>query len=171
MRGNALHDGGKLDVMASYLLEEIIEVQRIVGVVVIDHCHSVPFHTVFFQQVDALHHLDKRGLALLVLPVFVMELLGPVYGDTHQPVVLLEEPAPFIGQQRAVGLYAVVYGASVGIFLLQLHGTFVERERTHQRLSAMPGEQNLGHGLRVDVLLDELFQQFLAHHMLGVVSI
>ena len=35
----------------------------------------------------------------------------------------------------------------------------------------MPGEQNLGHGLRVDVLLDELFQQFLAHHMLGVVSI
>ena len=41
----------------------------------IDHCHSVPFHTVLFQQVDALHHLDERGLALLVLPVFVMELL------------------------------------------------------------------------------------------------
>ena len=42
---------------------------------------------------------------MLVLPVFVMELLRPVYGDTHQPVVLLEEPAPFIGQQRAVDVY------------------------------------------------------------------
>lgn len=133
--------------MASYLLEEVIEIQRIVGVVVIDHRHSVPFHTVLFQQVDALHHLDERGLALLVLPIFVMELLRPVYGDTHQPVVLLEEPAPFVGEQRAVGLYTVVDGASVGVFPLQFHGSFVERERTHQCLSAVPSEQYLGHSL------------------------
>ena len=60
--------------MASYLFEEIIEVQRIVGVVVIDHRHSVPFHTVLFQQVDALASLLTKEVAHLVLPVFVMEL-------------------------------------------------------------------------------------------------
>lgn len=65
MRGNALHDGGKLDVMASYLLEEIIEVQRIVGVVVIDHCHSVPFHTVLFSRLMPCITLTKEGLPCL----------------------------------------------------------------------------------------------------------
>ena len=171
VRREALHDGGELNVVASYLLKEVVELQRVVGVVVVHHRHAVPFHSVLLQQVDALHHLDERGLPLFVFPVFVVELLRSVDGDAHQPVVLLEEPAPLVGEQGAVGLDAVVYGPSVGILLLQLHRTLVEGEGAHQRLAAVPGEQHLRHRLRVDVLFDELFQQFFAHHVLGILPV
>ena len=168
---DALHDGGKLDVVASQVLEEAVELVGIVGVVVVHHRHAVPLHPVLLQQVDALHHLVERGASLLVLAVLVVELLRAVDGDAHQPVVLLEEPAPLVGEQRAVGLDAVVDGASAGIFLLQLHGPLVERQGAHQRLSAVPGEEHLRHGLRLDVFFDELLQQLLAHHVLGIVLV
>ena len=168
---DAFHDRGKLDVVAAQVPEEAVEFFGIVGVVVVHYCHTVPLHTVLLQQVDALHHLVEGGASLLVLAVFVVEFLRAVDGNTYQPVVLLEELAPLVGKHCSVGLYAVVDGASVGIFLLQLHGPFVERQGAHQRLSAVPGEEHLRHGLRVDVLFDELLQQFLAHHVLGVLPV
>ena len=168
---DTFYDRCKLNVMASYFLEETIKLHGIIGVIVVHYGHAVPLHAMFLQEVDALHHFMKRRASLLVAPIFVMELLRSVYGDAHQPIVFLEEVAPLIGQKRAVRLDAIINGASVGILLLQLHGPFVERKGTHQRFSAVPGEEHLGHGLRVDIFLDELFQQFLAHHVPGVIPV
>lgn len=80
-------------------------------------------------------------------------------------MVVFQESAPLLRHQSAVGLYAVVDGAPLGVFLLKLHGSLVEGERAHERLSPVPCEHHLRHCLRLDVFPDEAFQQFLAHHV------
>ena len=52
----ALHYGRKLQVAASHIFEKPIKLHRIVGIIVVDHRHSVPFHSVFIEQIDAIHH-------------------------------------------------------------------------------------------------------------------
>ena len=157
--------------MRTDFFEEMIEFKGIVGVEVIHYCHRVPFHSVLFQQVDALHHFDKGWSSKPVFAVFVMKLLRPVDRYAHQPIVLFEELAPFVGEQCAVGLYAVVNRPSVGVFLLQFHRFFVEGQRAHQGFSAVPGEQYLRHCLRIDIFFNELLQQFIAHHVFWIVYI
>ena len=146
----------------------MIKVQRIISIKVIHYRHGIPFYSMLFQKIDAIHDFHKRGFAKLVFPVFIMKLLRTVYRDSYQPVVFTKKLTPLVGQQGSVSLYAVVYASSTGIFLLQLHCFFVEREWTHQCLSSVPGEEYLRHGLRIDVLLDKLFKQFIAHHMFGI---
>ena len=53
---DTFYNGSELDVMASQILEEAVKLLGIVGVVVVHHCHAVPFHAVLLQQIDALHH-------------------------------------------------------------------------------------------------------------------
>ena len=171
MGQHALHDGCELEIAATDVLEEAVELQRVVGVVVVHHGHAVPFHLVFVQQLYAAHHLDERGLSLPVSAVLVVELLRPVDGHAHKPMVVVEEAAPLVGEHRAVGLYAVVYRPAAGVLALQVHGLAVESERAHQRLAPVPGEEYLWLRLRVEVLLDEAFQQLVAHHLLGVIGI
>lgn len=132
---DALYNRGKLDVMAVQLLEEVVEVQRIVGIEVIDNCHGIPLHIMLLQQIDTLHHFDKRGLPLLVLAVFVVKLLRAVDGYAYQPVVVVQETAPLVGKEGTVGLYAVVDGTSAGILSLQLYSLLV-KERG--RISVSP---------------------------------
>ena len=98
MRCNPFYDRSELDIAGTYLFKEIIEFKGIVGVEVVHYRHRVPFHPMFFQQVDALHHFYKGRFAKFVLAVFIVELLWTVDGYTHQPVVLFKEFAPFVGE-------------------------------------------------------------------------
>ena len=50
-------DWCELQVVATYVLEELIEIEWIVGIEVVDHGHGVPFYLMFVQAVDASHHL------------------------------------------------------------------------------------------------------------------
>lgn len=79
MRLDAFHDWCELQVMTAYLLEEVVDIERIVGVVVVDHRHSVPLHTILVQQSDAFHHFVERWQSLLVPPIGVVKLLWSVY--------------------------------------------------------------------------------------------
>ena len=147
MRKNTFDDRGKLYIMTIYLFEKVIEVQRIVSVKVIDNGHCIPFYIVFFQQIDTLHHFHEGRFAHFVFTVFVMKLLWSVDGNSYQPVVVVKEPAPFIGEHCSVRLNTVVDGTSASIFLLQFHSLFIERKRAHQCFSPVPGEKHLWHGL------------------------
>lgn len=99
-----------------------------------------------------------------------MELLWAVNGDANEPMVLREEIAPLIRQQRAVGLDDIGYLPSARVFALQLKRFFVERQWPHQRLAPMPGKQHLRHGLGFNVLTREPLKHFLRHDMaLGLV--
>ena len=57
MRLDAFDDGSKLQVGATVLFKEMIEFERIVGIKIVDNGHGIPFHTVFFEQSDAVHSL------------------------------------------------------------------------------------------------------------------
>ena len=100
-----------------------------------------------------------------------MELLRSVDAHAHQESVFAEEAAPLGREQRAVGLQAVVDVPAAGIVALQFERTAVEGEGTHQCLTAVPGEEHLRAGLCLDVFLDELFEQFVAQHVLPRVGI
>ena len=168
MAVDALHDRCKLYVVAINLFKETIEVERIVGVVVVHHSHGVPLHTVAVEALDALHDLSPRGSAAGCATIFVVKLLRPVNRHAHQPAFVGKKPAPLVGEQRGVGLQAVVDDFAMGISLLQLHGSAIERQRAHECLAAVPSEQHLLHGLRVDVLVDEALKQLVAHHALAL---
>ena len=83
----------------------------------------------------------------------------------HQtfPVVLLEEAAPLVGQQRPVRLYAVVYQSAAAILSLKHKRSAVETDRAHQRFASVPCEAHLRLRLRLDVLLYELLQRLVVH--------
>ena len=167
----ALHHGRKLQVVTPYLLKKVVKVQRIIAIKVIHHSQRVPLHAMAVQQVNATHHLCPRRPAALVAAVLVVKLLRPVYAHAHKPPLLLKKAAPLICQQRTVCLYAVVYPAAASILLLQLHRPFIERQRTHQRLTAVPRKQHLGHSLRTDIFAHKAFEHLLAHHLCRPVGI
>ena len=157
--------------MAIQFFKEVIKLQRIISIIIIHNSHGIPLYPVFFQELNALHDFYKGRASLTVLTVFVMKLLRAVNGDTYQPVILPEKLTPFIIQERTIGLDTIVYRTPACILALQLHHPLIETERTHQCFSAMPGKQNLRHGLRLNIFTNKLLQQFIAHHILGRVFI
>ena len=96
---------------------------------VVHHGHAVPFHPVALQHLNAPHHLLKGAPARGVAPVGIVQGKVAIDADAHQEAVVLEEAAPVIVQQGAVGLYAVVYLSAAGIVPLQHQCPFVEAAR------------------------------------------
>ena len=54
---DALNDGRELYVVAPIVAEEMIEIQWIIGIIVVHHSHGVPFHLPFVEQSDAFQNL------------------------------------------------------------------------------------------------------------------
>lgn len=171
MAVDAFHNRGELKITATDFFKKVVEVQRIIRIEVVDHGHGIPFYLMLVEQSYPSHHLHERRPSLAVHPVFVVELLRPVDGDAHQPMLVVEEAAPLVGQQCAVGLQRILHTSAPCVLLLQADGFLVERQRAHQGLPAVPGEEHVRSGLAVHVFPDEAFQQFVAHHMFGVVGI
>ena len=147
------------------IAEEAVKIQRIISIIVVHHCHGIPFHPMLFQQVDTTHHLHKRWLSHLILPILVMKFLRTINRDAYQKIVLAKELTPFICQQCTVGLNAIINRTASGIFLLKFHRLFIKRQGAHQGFTSMPSEQHLRHGLRFNIFFYEFLQQFVTHHM------
>ena len=47
---DALHDGRYLDILAAVVFKEMVEIERIVGVKVVNHRHGVPFNIMLIQE-------------------------------------------------------------------------------------------------------------------------
>ena len=78
----------------------------------------------------------------------------------------MQEIAPLLGEQRAIGLDTIVNDMVSRIFTLQADCMTIERERTQHRLTAMPREQHLALRLHGDVLPGELLEEFITHLMM-----
>ena len=142
-----------------------------VSVVVVDHRHCIPLHTVFLQFFDALHHVTERRLPSPRLTVFVVVFLWAVDTYPHKPSVVTQETAPLVGYEHAIGLYAVVDDSPFCVFLLQDHCLFVELQRSEHRLSAMPCEENRRHCLALNISLHERLQHIVGHYHDSTVAI
>lgn len=171
MAVGAFHDRSELNETAAYFLEEMIEVKRVFGCEIIDDRHGIPFHAVAVQQFDAVHDLPPGRASGARPSVFVVKFLRSVNGKSYQKIVFLEKLRPFFSNQRAVGLYGIVYASSVGVFSLQFQCAFVEGNGTHQRFSSVPGEKDGRSGLHADVFFGVAFQQFVAHDVLGLLAV
>ena len=118
MRYDTFYNRSKLNVMTTNFFKEVIKIKRIVRIEIIDYCHSVPFHSMFFQKVDTLHNFHEGRFPHFVFAIFVVKLLRPVNRNTYQPVIVVEKTAPVIGQESSVGLNTVVDCSASCIFSL-----------------------------------------------------
>ena len=91
-------------------------------------------------------HPVEGGLAALVDPVRVVHLPRAVDRDADQEVVLLQERAPLVVQQGAVGLDRVEDPlARPRVLVFQLDGPAEKVQAHHGRLAALPGHDHLRH--------------------------
>ena len=103
------------------------------------------------------------GTVRLRPTICIMELLWSINGYADEPVVFTKEGAPFICEQRTVGLQAIVYLTSSGIAALQVQHLPVKTQGSHERFSAMPCEEHLPLCLRFYILTNECLQGHITH--------
>ena len=85
----------------------------------------------------------------------VVQVLGAVDAQADVEGVLLEELAPGLVQQHAVGLEFVPDALRAAYFSLELDHLPIEIEAQQRRLAAVPVEEDLVDLLAGDVLADE----------------
>ena len=93
------------------------------------------------EHVQAAHHVVEGRLPTLVHAVRVVDLARAVDGDPDEEVVLRQEHAPLVGQERPVGLERVQdLLARLPELIDELDGAAEEVESHERRLAALPGE-------------------------------
>ena len=102
------------------------------------------FHPMLFQQVDTTHHLHKRWLSHLILPILVMKFLRTINRDAYQKIVLAEKNShhssvssvPLVWMQLSIVLASVYFlQSSIAVFI---------KDRAHLGFTSMPSEQHGG---------------------------
>jgi hypothetical protein len=104
-----------------------------------------------------------------------MHMSGAIQAETDRVIVFLEELAPLIVQQGAVGLHGVPRNAYLVCASYPAYDTFpgtrrlYGRNRLHQRwLAALPGYSNLRTTVRLAQLADISLQSLFAHTKLDI---
>lgn len=166
MRDDTLYNGCKLEILATYFPKKLIEFVRMVGIGSINYSHRIPFDLMLLEQLDASHHLAMGRAIVGSKAILVVVCLRAIDRDAHQPTVVMEKPAPFVVEQGAIGLDTIAHTSAFGISTLIVQRFAIETNRPQQRFSPMPGEDDLGLGLCLDVLPREQFEQFVAHLMM-----
>ena len=110
----------------------------------VDRAQDVEVDVVLAQVPPAAHHQVERALPAAVDAVGVVQLARTVDAQAHEEVVLLEERAPVVVEQQAVGLERVLHGlAGPAVLLDQFHRAAKEVELHQRRLAALPCHRHL----------------------------
>ncbi len=103
-----LDDRDELDEpRAEVVAEERVDLAPVVAVGRVDRGQRVPLHPVPTEHVQPAQHPVEGGLAALVDAVGVVHVAGSVHRDADQEVVRVQEVAPLVVEERAVGLDGV----------------------------------------------------------------
>ena len=161
----ALHDGNELDEPDPEVVPEVpVDIQRAVLVGGVDRAQDVDIDVMGGKPRQTCQHPVRRRSAPLVHPVAVVEVRWAVDADAHQELVAGQQLAPFVGQQRPVGLDRVLQVLSRSADRLgRLDGPAKEVDAHQGRLAALPGHGYLAVGLGSDVLAQVLGQQVVGH--------
>ena len=168
--GGALDDRDELHPLRAQLVaEEAIDRAAVFLVGGVDRAQDVEFDAVLSQVPPALHHPVEGALPAAVDPVGVVDLARAVDAQADQEVVLLEEGAPVVVEQDAVGLEGVLHGlAGPAVLLDELDGAPEELELHQRRLAALPRHGDLGRAVRLEQLADVGLERGLGHPALVV---
>jgi hypothetical protein len=116
------------------------------------------------QHLQAAHDLIETSRAALVDPVEVVAFLRAIEAEANSKVVLLEERAPRIVQQRSVGLYLVQDALARLPVLLDVLDRAHEEVKPHEGwLATLPCDVNLIGGLRLQEQPDIGLQHLVGH--------
>ena len=131
---------GELDEFDTFAFQKAIDIKGPFSRFPGNAGQHVVFNPVFLEQFQTPHDPGKCALALPVPPVAVMDLLGAVQADADHELMFFEEPAPLVGEQRAVGLEGIGDRLLSNKGLLQFHHPFEEVDAQQGRLPALPDE-------------------------------
>ena len=121
------------------------------------------------RKPPAAHDEVERALPLAVAPVGVVQLARPVDAEADQEVVLLEEGAPGVVEQDAVGLEGLLNRLpGLAVFFDEFDGALEEFELHQRRLAALPGDRHFGRAMRLEQLADVALERRLRHPVLVV---
>ena len=149
--------------MAAYRLQELIHFQASSFRGLVHGGQRIEGHLPGAEDPEAVHHPVEGGLPAFVFPVFVVEVLGSVQGESHQEVVVPEKIGPGGIQQRSVGLEGVEDRFPVGVFPLEFHGFPVEIQAHYQWLSAVPVELDFRDVVGCDIVPYHFLQHIHGH--------
>ena len=141
----------------------MIEGERVLRIVVVGGCHSVPLYAIFVEHPDAVHHALPGSPSLYVMPIGIMLLLGSVDTDAYEPTLIMQELAPFGGEQDAIGLYAVADAFPTPIVLLEADCLPIEAEGFEHWFASVPSEKHVGRLLKLDVVAYILLKELGTH--------
>ena len=167
---SALDDRDELHPLRAQLVaEEAIDRAPVVLVGGVDRAEDVEFDPVAAESPPAAHHQVKGALAAAIDPIGVVEFARTVDAQADQEVVLLEEGAPLIVEQDAVGLEGVLHALARPAILLDEFDRAPEELELHQRrLATLPCHGHLRRTMRLQQLADVGFERGLRHPVLLV---
>ena len=165
--GGALDDRDELHPLrAQFIAEEAIDGAPVVLVGGVDGAQDVEVDLVLAQVTPAAHHQVERALAATVDTVGVVQLARSIHAQADEEVVLLEERAPVVVDQQAVGLECVLYGLpGLAVLLDELDRAAKELELHQRGLATLPGHRDLRRAVRLEQLADVGLERGLRHSL------
>ena len=146
------------------LPEEAVDLERPAGVVGADDAEDVGRDAVAAQDVVAAHRVVEGRPAVAGQAIAVVDLARTVEAEPDREPLGREEPAPFVVEERAVGLQAVGDRPSRRAEpALDLDDPAEVIEAEDGRLAAVPGEADDLVGRGGDVLGDIGFEEVVGH--------
>ena len=144
--------------------QEAVDVDRALGGVAVDHAQGGKGDAVPVQAFDGGHHPGVRRLTALAVTMAVVQLGWAVDRQPDEEILGLEEGAPFIVEQRTVGLQ-IILNRLLGFFVFGLDfNDAAEKIQPHQRgFTALPAKYHFVASLRFDILPNMRFEQKFAH--------
>ena len=168
--GGALDDRDELHPLRAQLVaEEAIDGAAVLLVGGVDRAQNVELDAVLAQMPPSLHDEVEGALSAPVAPVGVVQFARPVDAQADQEIVLLEEGAPGVIEQHAVGLKGVLHLlAGPPVFLDQRDRVLEELQLHQRRLAALPRHRHFGRAVRLQQLPDIGLERGLRHPVLVV---
>jgi hypothetical protein len=165
LRRRPLDNRNELDeTRLQFVAEEAIDLQRMVRVGRVDRTQDVGVDLVLLEAIPAADYVVEAAHAAFRDAIGVMHCARPVDADADEIVVLLEEPRPFVVDQRAVGLDRVEHvHARRLIFVRQRDRALEEIHPAQHRLAALPRHLHLRPEGRFHELLDVSFENIVRH--------
>ncbi len=166
----ALDDGDELNPGCfHFIAKEAIDRAAMVFVGGVDGAQDVEVHFVLAQVSPALHDLVEGASFAAVEAVGVVDFAGAIDAEAHQKVVFLEESAPFVIEQDAVGLKSVLHDlVRTAVFLHEFDGAAEELDLHEGRLAALPSHSDVRSAVRFQQLADVGLERGLGHPILFV---
>ena len=154
----------KLHKLRTEAFEVVINLFRILGVVLVHDTQYIVINFVILQNAKPANDLFGRWTPAFVVAVFVVDFWRSVDTYPDQESVPLEKFTPFIVKECRVRLKRVLYlHAGTSVFLL-VSDRLSEEVYTHQCwFAALPCKRNFVDFLRLNVLLDVIFQDCVIH--------